>query len=248
MHDATPVVEPEAPEQDTATSPTPNEADVQVNNDAPEASQSQEETTDLTAEETAEAKLYAGKYKTVEDMEKAYTELQSKATKDSQEKAELSRILNEAFTPPSQDDNESYNDVPDEREDARDRDIALLKFSIAHENANGEEMAKVLQSDPFINSISSYEAKLEYAYLKSQNMSSKQAMVEAEKKAAQETQAKFAEKQAAQVETAKTQAPPANNKVELTPDMIRTAAKSDKAFDDLISQRFPGINKMRTRR
>lgn len=44
-----------------------------------------------TAEDTGE-RLYAGKYKSIEDMEKAYTESQSKMTQLAQEKAELEKM------------------------------------------------------------------------------------------------------------------------------------------------------------
>lgn len=196
-------------DEDTASDQT-SEASVQTNNEAPEAAQEAKEP-ETKAEDTAEEKLYAGKYKSAEEMEKAYQELQSKATKDSQEKAELTRILNEAFTPPEattaketvEEDFEEPTPQVNSKEDARDRKIALLEFTVNHPDADGDTMVKVLQSDPRVADMSSYEAKLEYAYLRSQNMSQPKAIAEAQKTAKAESQAKTAEKQAAQVESAK---------------------------------------------
>lgn len=197
---------------DTAGTQT-SEADVQTNIDAPEAGQDTKET-DLTATDTAGEKLYAGKYKTAEDMEKAYTELQSKATKDSQEKADLTRILNEAFaTPETTTVTDTASMVEEETtpqntgNDQISRDMAVLKFIVGHQEADGETMKKILAEDPMIKQISGHDAKLEYAYLRSQSIAAPKAIEEAKKSAQDATQAKNAEKTAAQVETAKTSEP-----------------------------------------
>ncbi len=77
-------------EKDTATPEVAPQAD----GTQPEqvASTKKEAQAPETAKETAEEKLYAGKYKSVEEMEKAHEELQSKFTKTAQEKAELERL------------------------------------------------------------------------------------------------------------------------------------------------------------
>lgn len=199
----------DAPVETTETAETqPSEASNPVNNETPEASQEVKES-DVKAEETVEEKLYAGKYKSVEDLEKAYQSAQSEATKLSQDRAELSRLLEESFASPSEpvaqtEETDSYEDVDPVRQelDGLKRDSAVSKFAFSHPDADGTVMNQVLQSDPMVKNIQGYEAKLEYAYLKSQNMTSKKAVEEATKKAAQQTQAKIVEKQTAQVETA----------------------------------------------
>jgi len=248
----------DATTEDTTTSQA-SEADVQVTNEAPEATQEQKETTpDLNAKDTVEERLYAGKYKTADDMEKAYTELQSKATKDSQEKAELSRILNETFTEPvtpepraQAEDTQYYdNDEPDPvtlKLQTMERKDAVRDFVFLHPDADGKSVNEILQSDPMMAKIDGYEAKLEYAFLKSQSVAAPVAAAEAQKKAQADTQVKIAEKQAAQVEGARQQNQPDNNNQELTPSQVREALKGDKSFDDLIKDKFPGISKMRTR-
>lgn len=224
------------------------------NNETPEATPAVEgkETAEIKATENVKEELLLGKFKSAEDLAKAYTELESQYGRTNSEKVELSRILNEAFETPAPQmqqpqDYEYSQEEPNSKEDARDRDIALLKFSIAHQNANGDAMVKVLRDDPFIKNITSYDAKLEYAYLKSQNMTQPKAIEEARKKTAEQTQAKIAEKQSAQVEAARTQAPPVDSNNELTPSEIRSTIRDDKAFDELIKKRFPGISKMRGR-
>ena len=187
------------------------EANVQVSDGAPEAPQENKETPEVTATDTAEEKLYAGKYKTVEDMEKAYAELNSKFTNTSQEKAELAKILNEAFLAPEpaqQAKELDEYDAPEESNplnqeiDNLKRVQAVQNFVLLHPEAEASTMQKVLSEDPLVNQIASHEAKLEYAYLRSQNMGQSKAIAEAEKKGAQATQAKIAEKQTAQVESA----------------------------------------------
>lgn len=231
------------------------------NNETPEATPAVEEkqTAEVKAEDTVEGKLYAGKYKTVEDMEKAYTELQSKYGQTNSEKAELARILNDAFLSPeptapqgapSQDIEEGYQDetTVNPKIEQLERKSAVQSFILSHPEADPQTMQKVLSEDPLIQQISGHEAKLEYAYLRSQNMTKSQAIEEAEKKGAEATLVKTAEKQAAQVETAKQQAQPTGDDNELSQSQLREKLKDDKAFDDIISKKFPGISKMKTRR
>lgn len=190
---------------DTQTS----EADIQTNTDAPEAGQETKEP-DSTATDTAEEKLYAGKYKSADDMEKAYKELESKFGRETSEKAELTRILNEAFATPVTTDTDSGDDVETISQNGNDqinRDMAVLKFIIGHQEADGDAMKKILAEDPMVKQISGHDAKLEYAFLRSQSMTRDKAIVEAEKKGAEANQMKTAEKTAAQVESAKKSEP-----------------------------------------
>lgn len=193
---------------DTSALEDQSEASTQTN-EAPEATQTVEEkqTEEVNATDTAD-KLYAGKYKTPEDMEKAYKELESKFGRETSEKADLTRILNEAFTPPEapqaqvEDDYEESNPLT-EKVERMERQSAVQGFIFTHPDANGSAMNEVLGKDPIIQQIQGHEAKLEYAYLKSQNMSSAKAIAEAQKTAANQAQTKIVEKQAAQVETAR---------------------------------------------
>lgn len=212
----------DAPADNTQTADTvdaqASEASTQVDN-APEATQATEGQPEVNAEDTAEEKLYAGKYKSPEDMEKAYKELESKFGQTTSEKAQLTQLLNEAFTTPeasTSSDTDSYDDIGEvsSHDDPTKRDVAVLKFTIGHPDANGAAMSEVLANDPFIGNIQGYEAKLEYAYAKSQNMTSKQAIAEAQKQTAQQTQTKIVEKQAAQVESAN-RSEPTDEKTEL---------------------------------
>lgn len=192
---------------DTSAPVDTSEAGTQVI-EAPEAAQEVKEPV-VEATDTAEEKLYAGKYKTVEDMEKAYQELNSKYTNTSQEKAELSRILNEAFAtepvPVQAAEADIYDEPAPSANPATDgimRDNAVIKFMLAHGDADGEAMKQVLSTDPYIKQITGYEAKLEYAYLRSQAITAPKAVAQAKKEAQAQTQAKIVEKQAAQVESA----------------------------------------------
>lgn len=203
------------PVQDTQpTSPT-STTDQLATNDTPEATQgnveAQEATTPATnAEDTVQEKLYAGKYKTPEDLEKSYKELESKFGQTTNEKAELTRILNEAFAPAQPapaapvDTADVYADEPtiNNQDDPTKRDVAVLKFTISHPDADGGEMQKVLANDPLINQINGYEAKLEYAYAKAQALNAGKSVAQATKQAQADTQAKIVEKQTAQVEGA----------------------------------------------
>lgn len=195
----------DAPAQIADTADTqPSEANLQVNNEAPQAAPVEEPTVNAT--DTAEEKLYAGKYKSVEDMEKAYTELQSKFGQTASEKAELSRLLNESILPeaPAAGTEDAF-DAPDpvqsEIESVK-RSQAVMMFVMNHQDADAAAMQKVLTSDPLVRQIQGHEAKLEYAYMKSQSMTQPKVIAEAQKAGAQAAQAKIAEKQTAQVESA----------------------------------------------
>lgn len=211
----------QAPAVQDPTTDTPAPADTSTTDqlattDAPEAAQdnavAQETTTpDTNATDTAQEKLLAGKYKSVEDLEKSYKELESRYGKETSEKAELTRILNEAFAPATQaqpeaaETVETFSDEPtpiNNPDDGTKRDLSVLKFTIGHPDADGAAMQKVLAEDPFISNIQGYDAKLEYAYAKSQLQSQGKAVAQATKQAQADTQAKIVEKQAAQVETA----------------------------------------------
>lgn len=241
----------EAPVQDTANTQN-SEADV-VDTNAPEATQEQapaQETAapDTTAEDTAEEKLLAGKYKSVEDLEKSYQELQSKYGKEASERAELTRILNDAFSSPepaqtAQDTNEDvFQDNSQESPEIEQlrRDNAVTRFILTHDDAEASKMQEILSSDPLVQQISGHEARLEYAYQKSQNMSHSQALAEAKKTGAQQAQAKAAEKQVAQVETAKKSAP-VNDRAE---KLARARYGDKQARADLISE-IPAVQAMK---
>lgn len=180
---------------------------------APDVAQTLEENaSELIQEDTASEKLYAGKYKSPEDMEKAYNELQSKYTSTSQEKAELSRILTGAFVPPQTTNATPQMNVANEyteyeQPDQRDVELQQLKtqsaiqsFILTHDNVDVGSLDEVLRTDPLVKDIPSASARLEYAYLRSQNMTKSQAIAEAEQQAVRQTQVKVVEKQAAQVE------------------------------------------------
>lgn len=205
----------------------------EVTSETPEATQgtgSQEATpTEVNATDTVEEKLFAGKYKTADEMEKAYLNLQSKATKDSQEKAELSRILNEAYTTPAPtaDTGDGFSEEPDPvtQEIERLKHVtAVQSFIITHPDADAVAMQKVLSEDSMIKQISGADARLEYAFLKSKNMASPKAIEEARQTAANQATAKIAEKQAAQVETAQ--------KAEEVQDSLLEKATGNYTYED----------------
>lgn len=206
---ATGTVAPEDITTDTVDT-QPSEASVQ-SNEAPEAAQIDAEVkgteaTEVKAEDTAAEKLYAGKYKTPEEMEQGYKNLESRFGKETSEKAELARILNDAFTAPEAKATETDDDYStesiDPRYDKLEKRTAVATFVITHPDANGDVINKILAEDPFVSNISGVEARLEYAYLKSQNIAKPKAIAEAQKKTAQATQAKILEKENAQVESA----------------------------------------------
>lgn len=207
------------PAQDTSDGQGAQSEASEQKQEAPEATQGQE--TEVKAEDTAEEKLFAGKYKTVEDLEKSYKELESKHGQTATEKAELARILNEAFVAPEaaqQQEDTDYSDTSEVSKPAADdsvkRDLSVMKFTMAHPDADGQSILEVLSKDPLIKSITGYDAKLEYAYAKSKAMSGEKAVAEAKKSGAQEAQAKAAEKEVAQVESAK-KAEPIDEQAEL---------------------------------
>lgn len=212
VNDETQTPGDDAPVKDTADTQT-SEADVQTNTDAPEAATAQE--AEVNATDTAEEKLYAGKYKSVEDLENAYKNAESKLGQTTSDKAELTRILNEAFTIPEAKATDTTSDPFEEDtpqpDDSIKRDMAVMKFLMGHQEADGEAMKKILTTDPMIAQITGHDAKLDYAYLKSQSIAAPKVIAEAKKTAQAETQAKTLEKTAAQVEDAKKAAPPDND-------------------------------------
>lgn len=245
MEDDTPTqVQSEAPAvADTAPVPT-SEADLQAN-DTPEAAEVQETT--VNAEDTVEEKLYAGKYKTAEDMEKAYQELNAKFTTTTQQKAELSRILADAFAEPApapaaaQDYDEYVDDTPTANpvNDVVSRKVAIMEFAMSHPDADGAAMLEVINNDPATRNMPDYETKLKYAYALSQITAQPKVVEEATRQAQAQTQVKIAEKQAAQVESASRQAPPTQEEP-LTKEQLRAALRDDKSFGDILKKR-PGF-------
>lgn len=222
----------EAPVETTATDTAatqPSEASVQEQTKTPEATQDnaqaqEAQAPDTNTEDTVEEKLLAGKYKTVEDLEKSYKELESKHGQTASEKAELARILNEAFlTPepqaqaPEQDteyfaENNDSNPVAQELSSIKTR-LAINEFLTNHQDANAQTLAEIVANDPNVASITTPEAKLEYAYLKSQSIGQQKAIAEAQRQGATQAQVKAAEKQVAQVESAR-KAEPVNSRAE----------------------------------
>jgi len=194
------------PVTDTPQVTDTSETNQLATNDAPEVTQATEAAQEATpaevkTEDTAQEKLLAGKYKSVEDLENAYKNAESKLHEESSQKAELTRILNESFTPtPEVDTVDDYSGI--EPDDSVKRDIAVMKFIMSHGEADGAAMSEVLANDPLISQIQGHEAKLEYAYAKAQLQNQGKTVAEATKQAQQDTQAKIVEKQAAQVETA----------------------------------------------
>lgn len=175
-------------------------------NETPEATQIDEgKESEVKVEDTVEEKLLAGKYKTPEDLEKAYKELESKYGSTSSNLAELTRTLTEAFVSEASDDasQETYEgyEQPNQSNEKLKQDNAIIKFMLSHGDANGEAMQKVLTEDPLISQINGYDAKLEYAYLRSQNMTQTKVIAEAKKEASKQAEVKVIEKQAAQVES-----------------------------------------------
>lgn len=244
--DETPVqVQSDAPAP-AETAPAPNiEADVQAS-ETPEAAVANEEAP-VNATETVEEKLYAGKYKSAEDLEKAYLSAQSEASRISQEKAELSKILADAFaaepapvtqagTEAAYDDYEETTPNSNNANDVVTRDLSVLKFVVSNPDADGAAMMEVLKNDPLVANINGYDAKLKYAYAISQNTGKPKAVAEAVAQAQVQTQAKIAEKQAAQVESATKQSPPTTEEP-LTQEQIRSALKDDKAFGEILKKR-----------
>jgi len=223
------------------TAPAPNsEADLQAN-ETPEAAEAQE--APVNAEETVEEKLYAGKYKSPEDLEKSYIELQSKFSSTTQQKAELSRILADAFAEPAapQVQTPAYDDYEEDSpaqkpDDVYGRKIAVMEFSMSHPDADGAAILEVLKNDPATRNMPDYETKLKYAYAISQNTARPKAVEEAAKQSQTQAQVKYAEKQAAQVESASKQSPPTQEEP-LTKEQLRDALKNDDSFGELLKKR-----------
>jgi hypothetical protein len=201
----------DVPAHADTTAPQTNEADLQEVT-PPNANPSNEENAQVVnAEDTGSEKLYAGKYKTPEEMERAYQDLQSKFTSTSQEKAEISRILTEAFAQPDpvaqptavvdDDFGDSTPSAPPVN-DAQTRDLAVMKFMMTHDNVDAKQLQTVLATDPYVSTMGTYESKLEYAYLRSREQQSAQTVAEATRNAGLQAQVKTVEKQAAQVEQA----------------------------------------------
>lgn len=213
---------PEAPVETTATDKVegqPSETNQSVS-EAPEATQPNEETAEVKAEDKAEEKLIAGKFKSVEDLEKSYQELESRFSRETSDKAELAKLLQDTFVQPQEPTQkvDEYMEEPDpvnQKIEKLERDGAVSKFVFAHPDADGGAVNEILSTDPMVNNINGYEAKLEYAYLKSKNMSSPKAIEEATKKATTQAQVKIAEKQTAQVESASKQVATQDERSEL---------------------------------
>lgn len=255
MQDDTQATGAEAPTQavDTAEQ-QPSEANEQVRQEAPEATQTTAEaqeatTTEVSAEDTAQEQLLAGKYKSPEDLEKAYKELESRFGRETSEKAELTKTLNDIFasdtvavpTQPDADDYEEPELDPVRQEvDELKRKSAVQTFILSHSDADAASMQKVLTEDPLVKQITGHEAKLEYAYLKSQGLRQSQAIAQAEKKGAERTQVKMAEKEVAQVESAQ-KAAPADNRAEL----LERMRYGDKAARAEVIGNLPAVQAMR---
>jgi hypothetical protein len=225
--------------EDTAATQT-NEAG-ELSQGTPKAAQSSEKTeestqTEVTATDTAqEEKLLAGKYKSVEDLEKSYKELESKYGKEASDRAELAKILNEAFAPPAADTATDTGYDADEESPALKKATAaelkstILEFMYTHSDADPTTLNEILKNDPLIGRISGEDAKLEYAYLRAKSLGSEKALAEVQKKAKDATVAKIAEKEVAKVETA-SKADTTDDKAELmtqatsgTPDERKAA-------------------------
>ena len=227
------------PVMDTPAPTDTSETNQLATTDAPQATQGTDAaqetaTAEIEATDTAQEKLLAGKYKTVDDLEKSYKELESKYGREASEKAELTRILNESFQAPTPAPVEvetapvydEYDSNPLTKEiDNLKRVTAVQSFVMGHQDADPVAMQKVLSTDPIINQISGHEAKLEYAYLRSQSMTRPKAIAEAQKAAQVQAQAKIAEKQVAQVE-ASSKATEADNAALLT--QATTASPTDR--------------------
>lgn len=227
----------------------------QTSQEAPEATQEtqQPETaeTEVSAEDKANEKLYAGKFKSTEDLERSYQELEKRFSKETSEKAHLTRTLSDAFTPAPAEPEEAYYEpaTPDPVVSELTKKVAVMEFAQRHPDADGALMKEILQSDPYVQQITGNEGKLEYAYLKALAAGQQKAVAEAGKKSAEQAQAKFAEKQAAQVETAKQQAEPADDNQELTQEQIRDKLRSDKGFEEILAdkKKYPASDYMRSR-
>lgn len=86
---------------DTENTPVPEVAPQTDENQSEQVASTEEANSPEVASDQEE-KLYAGKFKSPEDMEKSYTELQSKFTKTAQEKAEIERFLQNSQQAPEE--------------------------------------------------------------------------------------------------------------------------------------------------
>lgn len=239
-------------------SPQPSEASEQLTNAAPEATQDNASAQEAEAPETnaednaTKEALLAGKFKSPEDLEKGYRELESRFGREASEKAELARVLSESFSQPQPasppviaeednftDDYEEQNPLNTKIEEL-ERKTAVQTFILSHSDADASLMQKVLTEDPLVQQINGHEAKLEYAYLKSQGVAQQRAVVEAEKRGAETTQVKMAEKQVAQVEDAKKSAPISNKE-----DLMKRMKYGDKTARAEVIGNIPAVREMR---
>lgn len=221
MDDTQTASEPQEPVTSTDTSSATDQTATEQVVTTPDATVAEQGTetpvTQISAEDTAESKLYAGKYKSVEDLEKSYIELQSKNGRDAAEKAELARTLEEILIAPQSDsrieDVGSYGEVDPlaTKVESLERLTTVQSFIFTHEDADATSMDKILREDPMIAHIANPMAKLEYAYNKSRNESSSKAIEAARQEASNQTIAKVAEKQSAQVEGAGSSTQPDEN-------------------------------------
>lgn len=192
-------------QEDTSMASEHNQADV------PEAASSTEETSvNATATATSEENGFlGGKYKTAQEFEEAYKELKNTYDRSAQEKAELSKILNEAFASDNAtSDSQTEDDIYSTDTSAKPVDsgvntkVAIMEFMMIHSDADGAALNEILKNDPMVAHISTPEAKLQYAYLQSQVQSKDKALASAKQEGVKTAQAKIVEKQVAQVETA----------------------------------------------
>jgi len=248
---ATGVVAPEAQAEDTATTQTGMAGEQSTT--TPEGTQGTGEgegtsQAEVNTEDTVhEDKLFAGKYKSVEDLEKSYKELESKYGKEASERAELTKILNEAFMAPdttTQVTDTAYDDAEGSAVTASvsDKKVAILEFILTHDDANPQEMSEILKNDPMIGKIQGEDAKLEYAYLRAQSMGRTKALAEAQKKGQEQAQVKVAEKQTARVESVQ-RTEPEDSKNELLEKATGnyTREERDRARRELIKRNLVNL-------
>ncbi|MEY2912597.1 MAG: hypothetical protein RLZZ184_1906 [Cyanobacteriota bacterium] len=115
-------------------------------------------------------------------MEKAYKELESKFGQTTSEKAELAKQLQGTFT--EQEIEQTQQLVDDgytidpvaQKVERLERNDAVSRFIFAHPDADGSAIKEILTTDPHIAQIGSYDARLEYAYLKSAAMNTNKAI------------------------------------------------------------------------
>lgn len=209
-----------------------------------------ETTTPVTPEVTVASEedgFLGGKYKSKEDFENAYKNLQTTRQRELQEAAELRSVLQAAFatdddtTDPATAGYAGYDD--DKADSVVANRLVNMEFAMAHPDADGKAILDVMKNDPVAKQIQSYEARLRYAYLASKEKAAPQQVAEAQRQAAADAKAKVVEKQAAQVEPATKQSAPTQEEP-LTRDQLRAALRDDKAFGDILKKKFPGVSQM----